>query len=95
MHHTTLICISKSLLFACPCHSALDAESRKQLVIVSEARRSALFPYFLAPEYKKQGIVSAIACKKDYMSLDYAVQNSESLLLEAAREFLSKHLKEI
>lgn len=46
-------------------------------------------------EYKKHGILSAIACKKEDMSLDYAMKNSESLLLEATREFVNKYLKEI
>ena len=45
-------------------------------------------------EYKKHGILSAIACKKEDMSLDYAMKNSESLLLEATREFANKYLKE-
>jgi len=45
-------------------------------------------------EYKKHGILSAIACKKEDMSLDYAMKNSESLLLEATREFANKYLTE-
>ncbi|MHC4689328.1 MAG: glycerate kinase [Planctomycetota bacterium] len=46
-------------------------------------------------ECKKHGILSAIACKKENMSLNYAMENSESLLLEATREFANKYLTEI
>jgi glycerate kinase len=46
-------------------------------------------------EYKKHGIVSAIECKKEDMSLEYAMKNSESLLLEATREFANKYLTKI
>ena len=43
-------------------------------------------------EYQKLGIVSAISCKKDNMSLDYAITNSRQLLGIATQEFMQNYL---
>jgi len=43
-------------------------------------------------EYKKYGIVTAVPCKKDDISLDYALKNSETLLLDAAKEYAVNYL---
>jgi len=43
-------------------------------------------------EYKKLGIITAIACRTKDMSLDYALANSRSLLRRAAQRFAKEHL---
>jgi glycerate kinase len=45
-----------------------------------------------AQEYKKHGIEIAISCKKNDMTLQYAIQNSNKILYSAAEELL-KYLK--
>lgn len=44
-------------------------------------------------EYKPHGIDIAISCKKDDMSLDYALSHSEQLLEKATEEFIELMLK--
>ena len=43
-------------------------------------------------QYKKIGIETAISCKKDDVSLDYALKNSRKLLYSAAKHFVKQHL---
>jgi glycerate kinase len=43
-------------------------------------------------EYRSLGIVEALACANDRMDLQYAMENSEKLLVEAARTFALRHL---
>ena len=43
-------------------------------------------------EYKKYRIVTAVPCKKEDMSLDYALKNSETLLSDAAKEYAVNYL---
>lgn len=44
-------------------------------------------------EYQKAGIKIALPCKKENMSLDYALENSEALLKAAAKELLKDIIK--
>ncbi len=44
-------------------------------------------------EYQKLGIIAAISCKSDDMSLDYAVKNSRLLLRSAAQRFAKQYLR--
>ena len=47
----------------------------------------------LAPEeYRSIGVIDALACADDGMELEYAMQNSERLLAEAAKDFVLRHL---
>ena len=47
----------------------------------------------IPPEvYQKAGIVTAISCKPDSMSLDEAVKNSHALLYSAAKRFADEYL---
>ncbi|MCK4960809.1 MAG: glycerate kinase, partial [Planctomycetes bacterium] len=43
-------------------------------------------------EYKNFGVADAIAAKKDDMSLEHAIANSEELLMQAAADFARKHI---
>ncbi len=43
-------------------------------------------------EYRRLGILTAIPCRKNTMSFDYAVKNCRSLLRTAAREFAMEYL---
>ena len=43
-------------------------------------------------EYQKLGIVTAISCRTDDMSLDYALENCRPLLYSAARRFANQYL---
>jgi glycerate kinase len=43
-------------------------------------------------EYQKLGIITAIGCRTNDMSLDYAMKNCRSLLHRAARQFAKVHL---
>lgn len=43
-------------------------------------------------EYQKQGIETAISCRKDGMTLEYAITNSRKLLAAAAIEFAKKNI---
>ncbi len=43
-------------------------------------------------EYRKFGVVDAIGCMTDQMTLEYAMKNSEKLLAKAAKSFAIKHL---
>ncbi len=45
-------------------------------------------------EYQKIGIATAISCKDNYMSLDYALKNSRELLYSAAQHFAKKYLSQ-
>lgn len=45
-------------------------------------------------EYQKLGIETAISCKKDDVSLDYALKNSRTLLYSAAKHFVKQHLSQ-
>lgn len=45
-----------------------------------------------AYEYDKLGIAAAFSCRQDSMSLHYALENSRSLLREAAQRFAKDHL---
>ncbi len=45
-------------------------------------------------EYQKIGIATAISCKDNYMSLDYALRNSRGLLYSAAQHFAKKYLSQ-
>ncbi len=44
--------------------------------------------------YQKAGIVTAISCKSDIVSLDEALENSRTLLHSAAKKFAEKYLPE-
>lgn len=43
-------------------------------------------------EYRDLGITEAFGCKREQMTLQYAMENSEKLLAEAAKNFAMKHL---
>lgn len=43
-------------------------------------------------EYKRLGIITAVPCRKNDMSLDYALQNCSALLRVAARQFTTEWL---
>ena len=43
-------------------------------------------------EYRKFGVVDAIGCMNEQMTLQYAMENSEKLLAEAAKKFALTHL---
>lgn len=43
-------------------------------------------------EYRNFGVADAIAAKKDDMSLEYAIANSDELLMQAAGDFARKHI---
>jgi glycerate kinase len=43
-------------------------------------------------EYKRLGIITAVPCRKNDMSLDYALQNCRALLRAAARQFTMEWL---
>ena len=43
-------------------------------------------------EYQKLGIITAIGCRTDDMSLDYALKNCRPLLSRAAQQFAKEHL---
>jgi glycerate kinase len=43
-------------------------------------------------EYEKIGITTAISCRDENMSLDYALENSRALLSSAAKRFASQYL---
>jgi glycerate kinase len=43
-------------------------------------------------EYQKLGIIAAIGCRTNEMSLDYAMKNCRLLLHRAARQFAKEHL---
>ncbi len=45
-------------------------------------------------EYQKIGITTAISCKNDNMSLDYALKNSRELLYSAAQRFAKQYLSQ-
>jgi glycerate kinase len=45
-------------------------------------------------EYQKIGIATAISCKDDNMSLDYALKNSRELLYLAAQHFAKQYLSQ-
>ncbi len=45
-------------------------------------------------EYQKIGIATAISCKDDNMSLDYALENSRALLHSAAQRFAKQYLSQ-
>jgi len=45
-------------------------------------------------EYKKIGIATAISCREDNMSLDYAIKNSRALLYSAAQRFAKQYLSQ-
>ncbi len=42
-------------------------------------------------EYKKIGIIDAISCMDENMSIDYAMSHSEELLVRATKTFIEKH----
>lgn len=44
------------------------------------------------PEYQKLGIITAIGCRTNDMSLDWAMKNCRSLLHRAAQQFAKEHL---
>ena len=46
------------------------------------------------PEYGKLGIITAIGCRTNDMSLDYALKNCRSLLGRAAQQFAKEHLSQ-
>ncbi len=64
----------------------MACESRTRLAVV--AGQVAVSP----DEYQKLGITTAIACRKDDMSLDYALKNCRTLLHCAAQQFAKEHL---
>ena len=43
-------------------------------------------------QYEKLGIITAVSCKTDEITLDYALQNSRPLLSSAARRFADQYL---
>ena len=43
-------------------------------------------------EYRKAGIEDAIGCMDDQMTLQYAIENAEKLLADAAKKFATTHL---
>jgi len=43
-------------------------------------------------EYRKFGVVEAIGCMNEQMTLQYAMENAGKLLAEAAKDFANKHL---
>ena len=43
-------------------------------------------------EYQKLGIITAVGCRTNDMSLDYAMKNCRSLLHRAAQQFAKEHL---
>jgi len=45
-------------------------------------------------EYQKIGIATAISCKDNNMSLDYALENSRALLYSAAQRFAKQYLSQ-
>lgn len=45
-------------------------------------------------EYQKLGIATAISCRDEKMSLDYALQNSRALLYLAAKRFAKQYLSQ-
>ncbi len=45
-------------------------------------------------EYQKIGIATAITCREDNMSIDYALKNSRALLYSAAQRFAKQHLSQ-
>ena len=45
-------------------------------------------------EYQKIGIATAISCREDNMSLDYALANSRALLYSAAEHFAKQYLSQ-
>jgi glycerate kinase len=45
-------------------------------------------------EYEKIGIDTAISCKDDNMSLEYALENSRELLYSAAQRFAMQYLSD-
>ncbi len=45
-------------------------------------------------EYQKIGIATAISCREDNMSLDYALKNSRALLYSAAQRFAKQYLSQ-
>jgi len=45
-------------------------------------------------EYQKIGIATAISCREDNMSLDYALENSRALLYSVAQRFAKQYLSQ-
>lgn len=45
-------------------------------------------------EYEEIGIDTAISCREDNMSLDYAIENSRALLYSAAQRFATQYLSD-
>jgi len=45
-----------------------------------------------AQQYQKLGVVTALGCKPEDMSVEYAIENSRSLLYNVAQQFADKYL---
>ena len=65
-----------------------------RMALESHTRLAVLAGQVTVPqqEYQKLGIIAAIGCRTNDMSLDYAMKNCRSLLGRAAQQFAKEHL---
>jgi glycerate kinase len=65
-----------------------------RMALESRTRLAVLAGQVTVPkqEYQKLGIITAIGCRANDMSLDYAMRNCRSLLDRSARQFAKEHL---